>query len=210
MDTGTKVYRNYFGIKFGWQCDCQFGSLYPVLRKMMFPGDVFKIHSDLLIRYQPMLTPPMNDCVATVRFFFVPLRLIEENTELIITGSKDGHLYTDTLPEFPSVFHDLDVSVHNTVEKHSMLDVLYGIPAGLTLDTSGLLAKLDADKASPAQYFDKGYLRCWWDYYRDENLYNNHNEFESLWNAAKSNLHFTQPYSVAMKKTGLLHLYLGN
>ena len=86
MDTGTKVYRNYFPIKFGWQCDCQFGRCYPVFRKLMYPGDVFKVHSDLLIRYQPMLTPPMNDCVATVRFAFVPLRLIEKYTELIVTG----------------------------------------------------------------------------------------------------------------------------
>ena len=63
MDTGTKVYRNYFPLKFGWQCDCQFGRAYPVFRKMMYAGDVFKVHADLLIRYQPMMAPDRKSVV---------------------------------------------------------------------------------------------------------------------------------------------------
>ena len=200
MDTGTKVYRNYFPIKFGWQCDCQFGGLYPVFRKLMYPGDVFKVHADLLIRYQPMLTPPMNSAKATVRFAFVPLRLIEENTELIVTGSNDGHLSTETLPVMDSVFKYLDVSTHTSTEKHSILDILYGIPAGLTLNTSGLLDKLEADKASPAAYFAKAYFRFWWDYYRDENLYTTYTDFETFWQDQRKTLHDHLPWSAMMKK----------
>lgn len=200
MDTGTKVYRNYFPIKFGWQCDCQYGEAFPCFRKIMYPGDVFKIHADLLIRYQPMLTPPMNNAVATVRFGFVPLRLIEENTELIVTGSKDGKLSTQTIPVMDSVFKYLDVSgSHTTVEKHSILDVLYGIPAGLTLNTSGLLTKLDNDKASPAAYFAKAYFRFWWDYYRDENLWS-YDDFETYWDDVKKGLHHYKPVFVNLKK----------
>ena len=97
MDTGLKVYRNYFKISHGLQLDCKYGVLYPVFRKIMYPGDVFKINAELLIRYQPMLAPPMNDCTATVRFAFVPLRLLESNTELIVTGSNDGHNYYNNL-----------------------------------------------------------------------------------------------------------------
>lgn len=199
MNTGTKVYRNYFPIKFGWQCDCKYGHLYPCFRKIMYPGDVFKIHADLLIRYQPMLTPPMNDCVATVRFAFVPLRLIEENTELVITGSKDGKLYTETLPVFDSVFKNLDiVNYPDTTAKHSLFDVLYGIPAGLKL-TSNLLTKLEADKASPAAYFAKAYFRFWWDFYRDENLYGQ-NDFETFWQGKRTHLHTDDGMNVSLKK----------
>lgn len=197
MDTGTKVYRNYFPIKFGWQCDCQYGRAYPVFRKLMYPGDVFKIHADLLIRYQPMLTPPMNDCIATVRFGFVPLRLIEENTELIVTGSKDGKLYTDTIPQFDSVFKHLTISSINSVQKYSLLDILYNIPAGLSL--TGNLEKLDADKASPAAYIAKAAYRFWWDYYRDENL-NSNNDFETYWNSKKAELHFEGAMPVSLRK----------
>lgn len=191
MDTGTKVYRNYFPIKFGWQCDCQYGKLYPCFRKLMYPGDVFKIHSDLLIRYQPMLTPPMNEAVATVRFAFVPLRLIESNTELIITGSKDGKLYTETLPEFDSVFKDLNISAVSKVQKHSILDELYQVPE-LTL-TSELKTKLSSSKASPAAYFAKAFVRFWWDFYRDENLFST-NDFDTLWNGQKQVLHIANNF----------------
>ena len=183
MDTGTKVYRNYFPIKFGWQAACQFGRIYPCFRKLVYPGDVFKINADLLIRYQPMLAPPMNAATATVRFGFVPLRLIEENTELIITGSKDGKLYTETLPQFDSCFKYLNFkSDHTTVEKGSILDLLYQIPTGLILNTDGLKAKLDASPASPALYFAKAFARFWWDYYRDENLFDlaGGNDFEDF------------------------------
>ena len=167
MNSGTKVYRNYFPLKFGWQAACKYGTAYPCFRKLVYPGDVFKIHADLLIRYQPMLTPPMNNATATVRFGFVPLRLIEQNTELIITGSQDGNLFQDGLPTFSSVYHFLaDDAV---IKKNSELDLLYGIPAGLTL-TSSLQSKLKSAKSSPALYFSKAFHRFWWDYYRDENF----------------------------------------
>ena len=204
MDTGTKVYRNYFPIKFGLQADIQFGKAYPVFRKLMYPGDVFKVHADLLIRYQPMFTPPMNDCVATVRFGFVPLQLIESNTELIVTGSNDGHLSEETIPVMDSVFKYLNVGTVTINEKHSVLDYLYQIPAGINLATSGLLDKLDVDKASPAAYFAKAFYRFWWDYYRDENLFTAYTDFESYWNTRRLGLH-SNGYipSVCLKKDRL-------
>lgn len=202
MDTGTKVYRNYFPIKFGWQCDCEYGRLYPCFRKLMYPGDVFKIHADLLIRYQPMLTPPMNDAVATVRFAFVPLRLIEPNTELIVTGSKDGKLATETLPVMDSVFDYLSISQSDVIQKHSILDELYGIPAGLQLNNE-LLTKLKNDKASPAAYFAKAFLRFFYDYYRDENL-SSLNDFELAWQNYRQGLHTKNVHlDVCLKKDRL-------
>ena len=203
MDTGTKVYRNYFPIKFGWQCACKYGLLYPVFRKLMYPGDVFKIHADLLIRYQPMLTPPMNDCTATIRFAFVPLRLIEQNTELIVTGSVQGKLSTETIPVMDSCFKYINASGdHKLVEKNSLLDLLYGIPAGLDLSGSGLLTKLDNSKSAPAAYYAKAYYRFWFDYYRDENLIT-FNDFETYWDAVKPYLHRSDDSSLvtaALKK----------
>lgn len=185
-DTGTKMYRNYFPIKFGWQCDCKYGYLYPVFRKVMYPGDVFKVHADLLIRYQPMIAPPMNDTIAKVRFAFVPLRLIEENTEFIITGSKDGHLVEDLIPTMDSCFKYLDLTNTHVVEKGSLLDLIYDIPAGLEL--SGNLNKLDADPASPAAWIAKAFVRFWWDYYRDEN-FNEDTDFETFWQHVRKYLH---------------------
>lgn len=191
-NTGTRIYRNYFPLKFGWQCDCKYGIAYPVFRKVMYPGDVFKVHADLLIRYQPMVAPPMNDTIAKVRFAFVPLRLVEENTELVVTGSNDGHLAEETIPTLDSVFKYLDISETATVEKGSMLDLIFDIPHGITL-TNELLAKLDADPASPALWIAKAVFRFWWDYYRDENLYPE-DDFETNWNGFKTQLHLAKFY----------------
>ena len=189
MDTGLKVYRNPFSIKFGTQLDCKYGVLYPVFRKMMYPGDVFKVDADLLIRYQPMLAPPMNDCVATVRFAFAPLRLLDSNTELIVTGSNDGHLSEETLPVIDSVFKYLPNGTGKKVnEKHSILDFMCQIPAINDDLTDGLQAKLEASKGSPAAYFPKAYYRFWWDFYRDENLYTAFTDFDSFWDSMKTKL----------------------
>ena len=189
MDTGLKIYRNYFSIKFGTQFDARYGELYPVFRKIMYPGDVFKINADLLIRYQPMLAPPMNDCVATVRFAFVPLRLVECDTELIVTGSNDGHLSTETLPVMDSVFKHLTAGTGKPVnQKHSLLDYMCDIPAISTDLTSELKTKLEASKSVPAAYFPKAYYRFWWDYYRDENLFTEFTGFDDFWDSMKTKL----------------------
>lgn len=189
MDTGTKVYRNYFKIPFGTQLDCQYGRAYPVFRKMMYSGDVFKIHADLLIRYQPLVAPPMNNATATTRFFFVPLRLVEKDIEFIITGSKDGHLTNDVIPVCDSIFKKIRLNDGHIVEKHSLMDILYGIPAGLDMVDNTLLAKLDNSKASPAAYYAKGYYRCIWDYYRDENLYTQQTDFDAFLDAIMPYVH---------------------
>lgn len=213
MDTGLRVPRNYFGIKFGTQFDARYGELYPVFRKIMYPGDVFRINADLLIRYQPMLAPPMNDCVATVRFAFVPLRLEEENTELIVTGSNDGHLSEETLPVMDSVFKYLTTGTGKPVnEKHSLLDYMCDIPAISTDLTDALKAKLEASKASPAAYFPKAYYRFWWDYYRDENLYTDYTDFDSFWDSMKTKLNLADESLMFtnLKKTGLQVHYLGS
>lgn len=195
MDSGTRMYRNYFPLPYGTQIDAKYAVLYPVFRKLMYPGDVFKIHADLLIRYQPMVAPPMNNAKATVRFAFVPLRnLLEENTELIVTGSDDGHLSEETLPVMDSCFKylkltDSDSQAYKVNYKHSLLDYLYNIPKSSTDLTSELRSKLDAAESSPAAYFAKAYYRFWWDYYRDENLYTAYTDFETFWEAQRQVLH---------------------
>lgn len=195
MDSGTRMYRSYFPLPYGTQIDAKYAVLYPVFRKLMYPGDVFKVHADLLIRYQPMVAPPMNNAKATVRFAFVPLRnLLEENTELIVTGSNDGHLSEETLPIMDSCFKylklvDSDSQAYKVNYKHSLLDYLYNIPKSNTDLSSDLRSKLDAAESSPAAYFAKAYYRFWWDYYRDENLYTTYTDFETFWEAQRQVLH---------------------
>ena len=67
-----------------------FGKCYPVLVDFMMAGDVYKMSYDMLVRLMPMKAPLLNNINARIRFGYVPIRLIENNAEFAITGSKDG------------------------------------------------------------------------------------------------------------------------
>ena len=70
------------------QYNARFYERIPVFKHFVMPGDVWRIGGDALVRFMPMLSPTMTGNKLKVRYFFVPLRLLEEDTEIIITGSK--------------------------------------------------------------------------------------------------------------------------
>lgn len=163
IESGTKLYRTRIPMRDGKIMDCDYFTVYPLMMKFCLPGDIWRIKTDMLIRYQPMLAPVLTTAHARVRFGFVPLRLIEPNTELTITGSKDGHLFTGTLPEFETILHSSYQGF--TTHKGDFCDLAFGMQP---MDYSGHVD----DKAMPAAYWYKAYVRFWWDFWRDENLWN--------------------------------------
>nr|WCD56432.1 MAG: major capsid protein [Microviridae sp.] len=150
--------------------DMGFGRMIPFMSKFVLPGDVWRVGANCLIRYQPLFAPPLSKANARLRYFFVPLRLVEEDTEKIITGSDNGKLIETTLPEFKGIFSEVTSSGNYTVAKNSIMDYL-GMPC---LDYTSI----KDDKSIPALYWLKGILRCWFDYYRDENL-NSDSDFDT-------------------------------
>ena len=185
VESGTSFHRSRFSksISYTKRYDCKFGKIIPVLEKFVLPGDVWRIGGDVLVRFQPQLAPSLTMSTFRVRYFFVPLRLLESNAELIITGSNDGHLYSGTLPEFPNFLNGANkVTDPNCykVSKHSLFDY-FGCQVGD-------YEKIKNEKFLPAQYWNKGYFRILWDYYFDENISSPHAgfaDFESYWNAMK-------------------------
>lgn len=167
VESGTSFHRSRFtrSISNRIDYDCQFHQLIPVLKRFVLPGDIWKIGGDVLVRFQPMRTPTLTPNNFRVRYFFVPLRLVEENAELIITGSKDGHLYEETLPVFKNFVDDADKTTSAdafVVAKHSFWDYM-----NVQL---GDYESIKLNECLPAQYWLKAYTRIYWDYYRDENL----------------------------------------
>ena len=163
---GTNYHRSRFttSISNRMDYDCQFHQLVPVLKRFVLPGDVWRIGGDVLVRFQPMLTPTLTPNNFRVRYFFVPLRLVEPDTELILTGSKDGHLYNGTLPMFDNFVDKADkVTAPNAYKlaKHSFWDYM-NVPIGD-------YEPIKNDECLPAAYYFKAYLRIVWDYYDDEN-----------------------------------------
>lgn len=182
-ETGTSHLKSRFSksISGRMDYDCRFHELIPVLKRFCLPGDVWRIGGDVLVRFQPMLTPTLTPNTFRVRYFFVPLRLIEENAELIITGSKNGKLFEaseeNPLPEFNDFIASASGSSKKIVSKYGFWDYM-NVQCG---DYSSFTNK----EFFPAEYWYKGYLRIKFDYYRDEN-YDSEDDFDTWWNTKKT------------------------
>lgn len=160
--------------------DVLYGAIYPVMMKFTLPGSVYRLNLKSFLRYQPMLAPPLNGATARFRLCWIPLRQIEPNAELIITGSKDGHYDQNTvIPKFDSIF---DVPQdYDLVDKHSFSELL-GLPVGMDMTAQSESVK---GAFAPAMYWRKGYAKIWWDLYRDENLFTDFDNFDDFWDDFK-------------------------
>lgn len=170
VESGTQMYRSRFSLGHTKIFDMDFGTLVPAMMKFVLPGDVWKCGANLLIRYQPTLAPPLTRAWARMRYFFVPLRLIEPNTEKIITGSQNGKLIETSLPTFEGAFDKVTNAANYDVVKYSFYDYM-GIPCVN-------YSQIKNDKCIPAAYWLKSYCRSWFDFYRDEN-FEAANDFDS-------------------------------
>lgn len=201
VESGTNHYRSRFhkSISYSKNYDCNFGELIPVLEKFVLPGDIWRIGGNALIRFLPMTSPSMTSNKFKVRYFFVPLRLLDKNAEFIITGSEDGHFdKTKTVPVFDNIFANADKTKHSNcfkVAKHSLFDY-FGIPVGD-------YESIKDEESIPADYWKKAYIRLWWDYYADENLTTvrgNYKDFDSYYEALKIYGTDLNPYHVLLPK----------
>ncbi|WNK13207.1 MAG: major capsid protein [Microvirus sp.] len=66
------------------------GELIPILCQDILPGDTFRVHTELLIRLAPMIAPPYTRMAVTVQYYFVPWRLVWNESEHFITGGEEG------------------------------------------------------------------------------------------------------------------------
>lgn len=66
------------------------GKLLPILCSEVIPGDKFRVNSEIMMRYAPMLAPIMHRVNVFTHYFFVPNRLIHNEWEDFITGGREG------------------------------------------------------------------------------------------------------------------------
>lgn len=165
--SGVKIHRSKFNLSHRKLFDADYYQLIPILYQFCIPGDVMTIGSNIFIRSMPMMAPVMNKSEFDVRYFFVPLRLVADNCEEVITGSKNGKVLSQ-VPSFKKyVENEMAISMY--VAKNSFFDYL-GCPLGQNLSDFPV-----------SDYVSKSYYRIWFDYYRDENLQgiSDDNDFDS-------------------------------
>lgn len=145
--------RNSFDLSHEVKLSCNMGNLVPILCEPVLPDDTFKVDSEVMMRWAPMIAPLMHNVDVYVHYFFVPNRLVWDKWRDFITGGEDGK----DSPSYPRV----NINAYNLLSG-GLADYL-GFP---TVDNI-----LDARSGA---YFDalpfRAYNLIWNEFYRDQNL----------------------------------------
>lgn len=159
----VKPPKSIFALDYYVQGSCSQGKLIPVYKELVVPGDEFSIGVQSVVRLLPMLAPAMTEINIDFRYFFVPLRLLWNNTKddrwtAFINQSYSG----DTTPAIP--LWNTDESGNNKPNNSigSLWDY-FGFPTNINLE------KVD-EKDFPTDFLRRGYNLIYNEYFRDQNL----------------------------------------
>ena len=144
--------KNVFDLSHDVKLSLDMGQLIPIYVEDIIPGDKFRVRTEIMLRFAPMLAPIMHRVNVYTHFFFVPYRLLWKDWEDFITGGRTGSVS----PVFPRY----SVINGGSVSKGTLFDYL-GFPAGQSLPEPGI-------SFSKLPFF--AYNLIYDQYYRDQNL----------------------------------------
>jgi hypothetical protein len=81
---------NAFDLSHEKKLSFQIGQLVPIFMQDIVPSDRFRVSTETLVRFAPLLAPIMHRVDVFVHYFFVPYRIIWDDFESFITGGEDG------------------------------------------------------------------------------------------------------------------------
>lgn len=149
------------------------GELVPFYCDYLPPGGRLKGDVQSAVRLQPMVAPAYVDISIYYHFFFVPLRLIDENFENWISGGKDGK-YDSPPPLWPRQLfggagttadpYKYDNFIPYVGQNHSLFDCMICSKIG-TFDGTAY----DNDTL-PVDWKRRAYNLIWNEWYRNENF----------------------------------------
>lgn len=101
------------------------GELLPVFWDIVYPGDSFKIKTQLFTRTQPLNTAAYTRIREYLDFYFVPLRLINKNLPTALVQMQDNPVQATGLSSNKNVTTEIPwVPVASNVNKHASLTTL--------------------------------------------------------------------------------------
>lgn len=166
-----KPERSKFDLSHEKKLSTRMGRLTPVFFTETLPNDTFRVNTEIMLRFAPLLAPIFHRVNVFVHYFFIPMRLLEQNWEKFITN---GRLGTETPPtrSFTIISEALN-DASNVLEVGSLFDYLGGRPI-----VDGDVGLYNASQAINLAPF-AAYYKVWFDYYRDRN-YNADDDDENL------------------------------
>lgn len=134
------------------------GDIVPFFVQEAIPGDVFRMNTELLLRFMPMLAPIMHNVNVYTHFFAVPYRLIWDEWEDFVTGGRLG----------------TSKPVHPYFTLNGFSASGSGFVPGSLADYLGFPVKNVSSSANPDFTFSqlpfRAYQLIFNEYYRDQNL----------------------------------------
>ena len=91
--------KNKFDLSREVKMTMQMGKLYPAFIQDIIPGDSFRVNTQQMLRFSPLLAPVLHNIDLKMDYFFVPYRLIWDEWKDFITGGEDGD--PNSQPSFP-------------------------------------------------------------------------------------------------------------
>ena len=155
---GLHPKKSFFKLAHEVKFDCSFNEIIPVMRMECVPGDYISLSVNAVCRFNPMLSPILQAINVSFFSFFVPIRILDENWEEIISG---GQVNNTSL--VPPVWSDaeLNSSTNPVIAKYTLWDY-FGLPL---VPTGSIVQSVPVVK-----YPWYAYNMIWNEYFRDENL----------------------------------------
>lgn len=178
IEPSRKVKRTRFHLNHEVKTTARFGELTPILCQEVLPGDTWKLQTEQLIRFAPVLSPVMHRCNAFLHYYFVPNRLLmRDSWEDFI--SPNG-LPDEERPELPFLHFDGKLDSLDSYEKGFYHEVCSLVKDSRLLDHFGFAFAGSWNYAADAACWHDGRLKlplmpiaAYWlimqDYYLDEN-----------------------------------------
>ncbi len=155
-----KPQKNKFDLSREAKLTTNMGKLVPAFIQDVIPGDSFKVNTQQLVRFSPLLAPAMHRIDFKIDYFFVPYRLIWSEWKDFITGGEDGN----DLPSYPRFTVDQGI-LDDYAEKGSLWDHL-GLPS---TEDADVWQELQDDTELSILPF-RAYQLIYHEYFRDQNV----------------------------------------
>lgn len=214
-----KLEKNNFDLSYENKLTAQMGQLIPIVCQECVPGDEFKMSSNILVRFNPLVAPMMHRVDVYTHYFFVPHRLVWDEWEDFITGGEDG-LLTPEKPYF--TLRDLFKRIVNIgqpgnydafsyIGPGSLLDYL-GINIGLTKEQlKEKLPTVQSIDESDLEWLDtkidalalRSYKLIYNEYYRNQNTQPLNDFSRTSGNILSENDDFYDHFTLCWRNWGL-------
>jgi hypothetical protein len=158
---------------------CRMGELVPTYLEEVLPGDQFRVKTESLVRFAPMLAPIMHRVDVFMHYFFIPNRILWNDWEEFITGERDinSNLAELKVPTYNVNSNVVNAKSNNIATDERKLADYLGLPINNIGD--GITQNLYV-----SQLPFRAYQQVYNDYYRDQN-FEDEVDYSSVANYAK-------------------------